>query len=538
MELGFNRKESRVVNNLVINHDFTNAIIFGRTGSGKTSCAILPNIEDRIKDDFGVLVYDFKGNLHTQVKYIANKYDKLNKVIEIGKPWGAKINLFDYLNLNYLSLIASNNSERDPYWDNAARSLFETVAKIHKDINYLVKELYHSWAREYSHSDIRELEFLKELSFKQVLKYVNCIDSMKEFVQNASRAIDFIESQINKINFTKDLKQEYEQYLESYKFRCVKLKDLVETLEYYKNIKKDTDTGRSAVLNHLNSVLMDVASKDFLNSSKIDVVEELRAGKIVIIDVSTLNENSMNILNLAIYTRLQRGLFSSMHPVTIFIDEAQKILNKDYLPQVDVCRESKFEYILTTQDEVLLENKLGESKFEELYTNIVSKYSFATNSNEIKGKFEYIDLNTMKKATAQPMFFESKDLIKVEHQFQKSNLILAFSDYEAYIDEIYILKYDEKLIEDYKVLVQTIDNDIFETKYISYPDFQSFKKKYSYSDNSYRHYFIDDFEFNEYEELIVENINEEEIETSLDDDSSVDEIVKRIKKLMLDDETA
>ena len=85
-----------------------------------------------------------------------------------------------------------------------------------------------------------ELEFLKELSFKQVLKYVNCIDSMKEFVQNASRAIDFIESQINKINFTKDLKQEYEQYLESYKFRCVKLKDLVETLEYYKNIKKDT----------------------------------------------------------------------------------------------------------------------------------------------------------------------------------------------------------------------------------------------------------------------------------------------------------
>ena len=40
--------------------------------------------------------------------------------------------------------------------------------------------------------------------------------------------------------------------------------------------------------------------------------------------------------------------------------------------------------------------------------------------------------------------------------FKKSNLILAYSDYEASNDEIYILKYDETLIENYKVLIQTI----------------------------------------------------------------------------------
>lgn len=215
------------------------------------------------------------------------------------------------------------------------------------------------------------------------------------------------------------LKQKYEKHLNSYKFRCVKLKELLKTMDYYQNCKKDADAGRGAVLNHLNSILIDVASKDFLNSSKIDLVEELRVGKIVIIDVSTLNENSMNILNLAIYSKLQKGLYEDMKPVSIFIDEAQKVLNKDYLPQVDICRESKFEYIFATQDEILLQNKLGQNKFEELYTNIASKYSFATNSNEIKNKFEYIDLNTNKKAIAIPMFFDNEDLIKVEHEFQK-----------------------------------------------------------------------------------------------------------------------
>mgnify|MGYP003617304181 CR=1 FL=1 len=38
MEIGFNKNEVKTLKNLVINHDFTNAIMFGRTGSGKTSC--------------------------------------------------------------------------------------------------------------------------------------------------------------------------------------------------------------------------------------------------------------------------------------------------------------------------------------------------------------------------------------------------------------------------------------------------------------------------------------------------------------------
>ena len=87
--------------------------------------------------------------------------------------------------------------------------------------------------------------------------------------------------------------------------------------------------------------------------------------------------------------------------------------------------------------------------------------------------------------------------------FKKSNLILAYRDYEASNDEIYILKYDETLIENYKVLIQTIDNEIIESKYISHPDFQLFKKKYDCTEIEYIYLEEDDIEFDESEELII-----------------------------------
>ncbi len=82
MVMGFNNQNNCSTRSMVFKKDFTNGIIFGRTGSGKTSCAILPNIEDRIKSGYGVLIYDFKGNLHLQTKYLANKYNKLSDVYD------------------------------------------------------------------------------------------------------------------------------------------------------------------------------------------------------------------------------------------------------------------------------------------------------------------------------------------------------------------------------------------------------------------------------------------------------------------------
>lgn len=466
MGLGFNLNESKVFKDLVVNHDFTNAIIFGRTGSGKTSCAILPNIENRIKSNYGLLVYDFKGNLHLQVKYLANKYERLSDVIEIGKPWGKKINICDYLSINNLSQIVGESNVLDNYWTNASKNLFEVIYKIHKDLNYLIVELNDELKKSKKSSLFFSSEFVKNSSYNQIQKYINSLRSIKEFYTTTleiHKELKFV------LNFDMDRNKNYLKYK-----TCIKILDniseLLSTLEFYNNSKIEDTGGRNAVLNHLSSILVDVAKKDFLNESQIDIVKELRSGKIVIVDVSTINENSLNIINLAIYTRLQKILFKDSKPVTIFIDEAQKILNSDYLPQVDVCRESKFEYIFATQDEILLENKLGQNKFAELYINIITKYSFASNSNDIVNNFEFIDLSTNRKAFANPLFIDKNDLIKIEYLFQKKNDILSYSDYEDSENGIYVLKYDEKLIEEYKILIEKINGEYEETKFILFPN--------------------------------------------------------------------
>ena len=154
-----------------------------------------------------------------------------------------------------------------------------------------------------------------------------------------------------------------------------------------------------------------------------------------------------------------------MKPVSIIIDEAQKVLSAEYLPQTDVCRESKFEYIFATQDKILLINKLGNSKFEELYSNLIDKYSFSSNNLEAMEQFEYLNISNNRKYFANPMFINRKELIKVEYEFLKLNNLLELVDYQS--NEPYIFIYDNKLIEEYKIMIETINEKYITVDYLS-----------------------------------------------------------------------
>ena len=202
MKIGFNTSNTNVKNNIIFPKDFTNGIIFGRTGSGKTSCAILPNIEDRIESDYGLLIYDFKGNLHLQTKYLAQKYNKLSDVIEIGKPWGKNINLCDYLSLNQIPLIVKSENLKTDYWDTASRNLLENIYTVYKNFYILKDELMKA---------IRGFELnydLKEPSYSTIYSCITSVWELSSFYNKMSENLEYVEIYFNKYKNNRTLKKE------------------------------------------------------------------------------------------------------------------------------------------------------------------------------------------------------------------------------------------------------------------------------------------------------------------------------------------
>ena len=62
---------------------FQNILITGTIGTGKTSSAMYPFVEQLIAQNIGMLVLDVKGNFHHKLKEIAKKYNKKVTVIEL-----------------------------------------------------------------------------------------------------------------------------------------------------------------------------------------------------------------------------------------------------------------------------------------------------------------------------------------------------------------------------------------------------------------------------------------------------------------------
>jgi len=435
MKMGFDIKENRNTKRIEVPKDFTNAMFFGRTGSGKTTGAILPVMEDRIKSDYGLLVYDFKGSLHLQTKYLANKYKKLNNVIEIGKPWGKNINVIKFLTTKQLLNVVQSDSGVNDYWDTASKNLLEGIYSILNLEKYIFTKL----------SDLLGENYINEISFKKIHDIVNKPTNLKNFL------LEYKNSRIKtiEIKYQKVLnKIENSARLSTISKKIKHLKENIKSLENYELVNDGDDSGRNGVVSHLASYTGNIASNDFLNYDDFDIVGELRRGKIIIINVSNLTENSLNLINLGIYSSLQRLNQKFLNPVSIIVDEAQKILHADYLPETDVCRESRFEYIFATQSPVLLENKLTTNKYKELIQNVITRMSFATNENDLYEPHIYIDTYYRTKY-AEPLFINDIDLFKVEVLYQKK--LGIFDCVEEDRKNIFYIKFDAKLYEQSKV---------------------------------------------------------------------------------------
>ena len=464
MKMGF-LQEDIIKEQPIVPETFTNAICYGQTGSGKTTGFMLPNIENRIKLGHGILIYDFKGNFHNQVKYLAKKHNKLDKVYEIGKPWGVKVDILKHSSSKTLQTMftaISGRKDQSDYWGNSAYNLFENIYFLLKHLTNCIKTI-ELLDKDVSKFDSEDIASYYEPTIKTIAKHTRSPKAIKDFFEQIDCKIKFIDT----ITIEYLIKEYYYsdkniQIIAKLMRYLEKTKERFEANEEFSNISTSSgeNGGNNGVLQVLNNTLKAIANKDCFSKHEFDIVDNLLDGNIIIIDVSSFNIEMLNFLNISISNRLiqQTAISTNKNPVTIFIDEAQKVINYESMPDVDICRENKFEFILSTQDKMLLESQIGTHNIDVLLKNIVSQYSFKTTEpqdsdiNTIKlNKFEYVDLIKNTKIESKPIFLEDDDLFDVEYEYQK--IQSAFNIVKLKTRKKFILKYNTSIYDGLKALI-------------------------------------------------------------------------------------
>lgn len=464
--MGFSENRLNKIKVPLVEETFTNAICYGQTGSGKTTGFILPNVKNRIKLGHGILLYDFKGNLHSQLKALAQDEGMdLNNIHEIAKPWGKKINLIKNMSDKSIEQFfkASDNTHNDSYWLTSSKTLFTSLYDI---FNYYNKANTILVSLENKFKIINKgISENIEPTIKNIFNTISDISFFTSFLKTrAVNIVSNIKERINTIGLQQSIKlnKSDKNQINIILNHLQKILYELEALQGYKNLHDDgSQSGKNAVLGILSEMLMPLSKYEYFNEDSFDIANELNKGAIVIINVQDMNNALLSMLNISIYQSLIiRSSSNNKKPISIFIDEAQKVLSKNYIPDVDVCRENKFEYIFSTQDYNLLKSAIGESNASELLRNIIMQISFkTTNTGNLSDNLkmnEYTNIVDDTTYFTSPIYLNNKALFKTEYKYQIMNDAFEYIP-NKYKKKEAILKYNPLLNIEDKILLEYKD---------------------------------------------------------------------------------
>ena len=441
--------------------NFTHSCAIGQTGCGKTSSYIYPNIQDRIKRGHSLIVYDYKGKEHTSVKYFASQHNRLDDVVEIGKYWGESINILKYMHSadleNFLTdLFVLNDTEND-FWGKSAVNISVAILDIIDAIEKVIDAAEQTGA---------VADFQKRLHANNDYKYPTkktlyslslvsaSLDSLRGFVQN----LDSLQNNMKNImveeivNYKELPKEEvFEKFKKlAYYLQNLKhvIKDARKKLEEFGNLSSSSASKTyQTILLSINSPLIGIAGKKSLNTDSFDIIEALENKKIIIINAQMFSEDVLASFSSSLFKEFaKRTLKKHLQPISIFVDEAQRVVSKNFDLPVDVFREAKVEFFLSFQNSELMISALGENKFDALLQNLSDRFIYKNvgyfkelDTSQLEC-FEYVQdgKKDAKIQQATPLFLEDGDTFKVELEYQNrlelhSMFDLAIEDREKVI---------------------------------------------------------------------------------------------------------
>jgi len=491
-------------NTIVMPYDFQHGICIGMTGSGKTASLILPIMEDRIQKEHGLLIYTYKGHEHQKIKYIAQKANRLHDVIEVGKPFGKYINLMGTLELDAVQktleeLIAGNSKNSDGYWTlSAARlgvNIVDILRKLHK-IEMLIKkelnniEIHTIFLKDddnYENAAIR-YEYPKgDPSFKTLAEIVKTPKTLKKFYSGLDKLVHNIREviTIDKLFDSNNTDDTYSLFFNerdepSYRNRnldiihesfakkiVIALLRLEKAIAPYKDftieVNSDSGTGNNGVLQSLNNAVLGLANKDYINIEDINLLEALNNKAIVIVDIESIDRDMHGILLESILKKLSLRIRNGKpSPVSIFIDEANRVLMQKTDIHNDTLRESNVELVLAIQNEEQMIEKFGLTKWESVKQNFKHNYHI-----DLKHQVSY---NGQKNRKVEALLINEELLLDAEYAFnslpENRNLFEERFYFEGTLPTKFSIAYDVVSFE--KHMCIDIVDDTSQKKEVEY----------------------------------------------------------------------
>ena len=458
---------------IIVPETFTHSIAFGQTGCGKTSSFIYPNLQNRINLGHGILLYDYKGKEHLSVKYLAEKAGRLDDVVEIGKPWGESINLIQKMDEDELDKFFDNilkHGEDSKYWQNSAKSLGQTLLQVLKGIENFADTLeFIEGRRREELSASFDYDYPTKRTLQTLVQICKTFDSLKNFISNLSKLQSKIDRLIkeaaalalSKSTDSKILKAQFSKLISTQETLKIIIDTNQNALDSFGEDSNENLTQN--IMGSLISPLVSLSQNEEFNTNSFDISLALNRGSIIVINVESLSAAAMESLsNTILYELSKRTKSLDIHPISIFIDEVQRVVSKNTDLPIDIMREAKVDMFLATQNSALLKEKLKDEKFDALMGNLTEKFYFKSSideeletQNDLKSldTFEYLSLDDdfVEVYNASAIFIDQTKKMLVEFKYQQRLNVLEDYLYKYKAKKI-ILEYDSRLYKDNKII--------------------------------------------------------------------------------------
>lgn len=379
---------------------YQNVLITGTIGTGKTSSAMYPFVEQLISQNIGMLILDVKGNFHLKVKELAKKYNRKVTVIELNgtetyNPLD-KPNLKPSIIANRLRTILSlfsNTNATDTYWlDKVELYLTECIklCRIYNDGYVTFVELHKLiYNKKYLSEKIefvKDLFLSNKLNYSQVYELSTCLDFFQsEFQTLDSKVLSIIQSEISRITqiFINDLdvKRTFCPNKENVTFSGFEnLKNNIVVLNMnvseYRNLSKII--AAYLKLDFQSEVLMRLAKKT--NISPVAFVCDEYSEYVTENDANFFSESReakcINIVSTQSYTSLLNAVKEQAAAKVII----QSLVNKIWFRTDDLFTIEEAQKQLGKEDKVKFSRSLSENAKETKYNYILKTFK-SENSN-------------------------------------------------------------------------------------------------------------------------------------------------------------